>query len=69
MQWIDKIAKYTDTETVREHSKQTHKHKKFNKEFTQSSWAMSPDLAFSGGLSIVSSKANFFNNELKLSIT
>jgi len=46
--------KYTSTETVREHSKKTHKHNKFNKEFTQFSWAMSLGLAFSGGLSIVS---------------
>ena len=54
MQRINKVAKYTDTKIVREHSKKTHKREKFNKEVTQSSWAMSPGLAFNGGLSIVS---------------
>ena len=54
MQQINNITKYTDTKTVREQSKQTHKHNKFNKEFTQSSWATSPSPAFNGGLYTVS---------------
>jgi len=71
MQWIDKIAKYTDTKAVRENTiGKTYKHNKFNKEFTQYSWAMSPSLAFSGGLSInMFSKQSFYNSELDLSLT
>ena len=37
----------------------THKHNKFNKEFTQHSWATSPGLAFSGDLSIMSLEVYF----------
>jgi len=37
----------------------THKHNNLNKEFTQHSWATSPGLAFSGDLSIMSSKVEF----------
>ena len=47
----------------------THKHNKFNKEFTQHSWATSPGPAFNGDLSIMSSKIEFYSSELKLSLT
>jgi len=40
-------------ETVRDYSKKNRNTKKFNKEFTQSSWAMSPGIAFNGGLFIM----------------
>ena len=56
MQQIDKITKYTNIEVVRENTiRKTYKHNKFNKEFTQYSWATSPGPTFSGGLSIMSS--------------
>ena len=38
-------------------------------EFTQNSWAMSPGLAFSGDLSIMSLRAEFYKSELNLSLT
>jgi len=38
-------------------------------DFTQHSWATSPGSAFSGDLSIMSLKVEFYNSELKLSIT
>ena len=38
-------------------------------EFTQNSWATSPFPVFSGVLSIMSSEAEFYNSELKLSLT
>ena len=70
MQRINKIAKYTNTEVVREYTtRKTYKHNKFNKEFTQHSWATSPSPAFSGDLSIMSSKTEFYNSELNLSLT
>ena len=54
MQWIDKILKYKDNEAVKVHNrKNAYKHNKFNKEFTQYSWATSPGPTFSGGLSII----------------
>ncbi len=69
MQWIDKIEKYTEPEEVRENTiGKTYKHNNFNKEFTQYSWAKSPILAFSGGLSIMFSKQSFYNSELYLSL-
>ena len=65
MKHIDKIVKYTDTETVRKHIK----YSKLNKEFTQSSWATSLGPAFNGGLSIMSYKVEFYNSELNSSLT
>ena len=47
----------------------THKHNKFNKEFTQHSWATSPSPTFNGGLSIMFSNKSFYNGELNLSLT
>jgi len=56
-------------ETVRETRYANTKHNKFNKEFTQSSWATSPSLAFSGGLFYYVLKHRFYNKELNLSLT
>ena len=70
MQQIDKIVKYTGTKAVSEkHNRQTCKHNKFNKEFTQYSWATSPCPAFNGSLYIMFSKQSFYNSELNLSLT
>jgi len=70
VQRIDKIAKYTGNEAVKENiTSNTYKHNKFNKEFTQYSRATSPGAAFSGGLSIMFSKQSFYNSELNLSLT
>lgn len=69
MQEIEKIVKYTGNEVVKENIiGNTYKHNKFNKEFTQYSWAMSPGPAFSGGLSIMCSEQSFYNSELNLSL-
>ena len=54
--------KYIDNEAVKEYKDNTHKHNKFNKEFTQHSWATSPGPAFSGDLSIMSSTTEFYKS-------
>jgi len=70
MQQINKIAKYTCNEAVQENIiRNTYKHNKFNKEFTQYSWDRSPGPAFNGGLSIMFLKQSFYNGELNLSLT
>lgn len=59
VQWIEKIVNNINNEQLEKHNRHTHITQQIIKEFTQKYWAMYLGLAFSGDLSIMSSRAEF----------
>lgn len=70
MQWINNISRiHSHWGNQRKHNSQTCKQNKFNKEFTQCSWATSPGPSFQWWPLYYVFKQSFYNNELDSSLT